>query len=228
LRYKVEGTVETEIETLPLSVDHTLRQRKSAPVVQKFKEWVETLLPGTPPNSALGKALAYYVRQWPKLVLFLGHADAPMHNNFVERQIKQYALGRRLWMFCYDKVGAQASANLFSLVMTGASQCGRAVRVSERGIRAVTGRNDGRNDRGTAALESRTDPGRTTQATRARAADHRLRVFSRVALEFLHVTLRHRTWRSEKITVFPGRLVSVRPSRIDTRLATGRAGGTEL
>jgi hypothetical protein len=37
---------------------------------------------------------------------------------FVERQIKQYALGRKLWMFCYDKVGAQASANLFSLVMT--------------------------------------------------------------------------------------------------------------
>jgi hypothetical protein len=52
------------------------------------------------------------------LVLFLEHADAPIHNNFVERQIKQYALGRKLWMFCYDKVGAQASANLFSLVMT--------------------------------------------------------------------------------------------------------------
>jgi hypothetical protein len=38
--------------------------------------------------------------------------------DFVERQIKQYALGRKLWMFVYDKVGAQASANLFSLVMT--------------------------------------------------------------------------------------------------------------
>lgn len=41
-----------------------------------------------------------------------------LYNNFVERHIKQYALGRKLWMFCYDKVGAQASANLFSLVMT--------------------------------------------------------------------------------------------------------------
>jgi transposase len=105
-------------EAMPLSVAHSLRQTKSAPVVQKFKDWVDTLLPGTPPNSALGKALAYCVRQWPKLVLFLEHPDAPIHNNFVERQIKQYALGRKLWMFCYDKVGAQASANLFSLVMT--------------------------------------------------------------------------------------------------------------
>lgn len=52
------------------------------------------------------------------MVRFLEHGDIPIHNNFVERQIKQYALGRKLWMFVYDKVGAQASANLFSLVMT--------------------------------------------------------------------------------------------------------------
>ena len=104
--------------TLPTSVAYALRQSKSAPVVQKFKEWVDTLLPGTPPNSALGKALGYCTRQWSKLVLFLEHGEVPIHNNFVERQIKQYALGRKLWMFCYDKVGAQASANLFSLVMT--------------------------------------------------------------------------------------------------------------
>ena len=86
-------------EAMPLSVAHSLRQTQSAPVVKEFKGWVDKLLPGTPPNSALGKALAYCVRQWPKLVLFLEHADAPIHNNFVERQIKQYALGRKLWMF---------------------------------------------------------------------------------------------------------------------------------
>ena len=121
--------VEAEIDTLraeyeqrgeafPTSISQGLRQTKSALVVKEFKEWVDTLLPGTPPNSALGKALGYCVRQWPKLLLFLQHGEIPIHNNFVERQIKQYALGRRLWMFCYDKVGAQASANLFSLVMT--------------------------------------------------------------------------------------------------------------
>jgi transposase len=121
--------VETEIETLraeyeqrgetlPLSTIHALRQNKSRPVVEKFKEWVDQLLPGTPPNSALGKALGYCTRQWSKLVLCLDHAEVPIHNNFVERQIKQYALGRKSWMFCYDKVGAQASANLYSLVMT--------------------------------------------------------------------------------------------------------------
>ena len=58
------------------------------PMLRPNKAWVDELLPGTPPNSALGKALGYAHRQWKKLVL------------------------------CYDKVGAQASANLLSLVLT--------------------------------------------------------------------------------------------------------------
>jgi len=40
------------------------------------------------------------------------------YNNYVERQIKSYATGRKAWLFAYDAAGAQASANLYSLVMT--------------------------------------------------------------------------------------------------------------
>lgn len=105
-------------ETLPLEVVHTLRQEKAKPLLEKFKRWVDELLPGTPPNSALGKALGYTHRQWEKLARYAEHPDVPAHNNFVEQQIKHYATGRKCWYFCYDKVGAQASANLFSLVMT--------------------------------------------------------------------------------------------------------------
>lgn len=54
----------------------------------------------------------------PSIRLFLSHAELSVHDNFFERQIKQCVLGRKLRMFCYDKVGAQANANLFSLVMT--------------------------------------------------------------------------------------------------------------
>ena len=79
---------------------------------------MDELLPGTPPNSALGKALGYTSRQWPKLVRHLDHAEMPVDNNYVERQIKSYATGRKAWLFAYDAAGAQASANLYSLVMT--------------------------------------------------------------------------------------------------------------
>lgn len=105
-------------QNLPLEVVHALRQEKAKPLLEKFRSWLDELLPGTPPNSALGKALGYTHRQWEKLVRYADHPDVPAHNNFAEQQIKHYATGRKNWYFCYDKVGAQASANLFSLVMT--------------------------------------------------------------------------------------------------------------
>jgi len=105
-------------EPLPLEKALALRQQKSKPILEKFKVWVEDLLPGTPPNSALGKALGYATRQWPKLIRYADHPEMPIDNNYIEQQIKSYATGRRAWLFSYDAGGAQASANLFSLVMT--------------------------------------------------------------------------------------------------------------
>jgi transposase len=105
-------------EGLPLEAVRALRQERSKPILEKFKAWVDELLPGTPPNSALGKALGYTSRQWPKLVRHLEHGEIPVDNNYIERQIKSYATGRRAWLFAYDAAGAQASANLYSLVMS--------------------------------------------------------------------------------------------------------------
>jgi len=123
--YEVEGQIkalreeyEKRGQTLPLQTVLTLRQEKSRPVMEQFKAWVDKLLPGTPPKSALGQALAYTTNQWEKLSRFLQHPQMPADNNYTERQIKQYAIGRKAWMFSYDKLGAQASANLYSLVMT--------------------------------------------------------------------------------------------------------------
>src|SRR5665213_644015 len=125
LVYQVEGQIKTLREehqrrglTLPPETVRALRQEKSKPILEKFKAWVDELLPGTPPNSALGKALGYTTRQWPKLVRHLEHPEIPVDNNYIERQIKHYATGRRAWLFSYDAAGAQASANLYSLVMT--------------------------------------------------------------------------------------------------------------
>lgn len=105
-------------EELPAQAVLRLRQSRSKPVIEKFKAWVEDLLPGTPPKSALGQALMYTHNQWGKLTRYLDHADVPAHNNYVEQQIKQFAIGRKAWLFNHDKLGAQASANLFSLVLT--------------------------------------------------------------------------------------------------------------
>lgn len=127
--FKPIFAVEEEITTLrndhaargvaePLDEIKALRQTKSKPIFEAFKAWIDLLAPATPPESALGKAFTYCTNQWAKLVRHLDHPEVPAHNNHIEQHIKRYATGRKAWMFVYDKVGAEASANLFSLVMT--------------------------------------------------------------------------------------------------------------
>ena len=48
----------------------------------------------------------------------MDHPEIAVDNNYIEQQIKHYATGRKAWLFSYDAGSAQASANLFSLVMT--------------------------------------------------------------------------------------------------------------
>jgi transposase len=103
-------------ETLPFEIVLRLRQERSAPVMAAFKKWIDELLPGVPPKSALGKALSYTAGQWTKLTRFLEHPDAPADNNYLENQIRPFAIGRRSWLFAETQHGARASANLYSLV----------------------------------------------------------------------------------------------------------------
>ena len=121
--FKIEQDIkelrkQRERDGLKLTAEEVLqlRQENSAPILTAFKQWVDDLLPGTPPQSALGKALAYTTNQWPKLVRHLEHGEAPIHNNDTENQIRPFAQGRRVWLFCHNPLGARASANLFSLV----------------------------------------------------------------------------------------------------------------
>jgi transposase len=105
-------------ETLPLEVVSKLRTDKSAPIMKALKKWVDELLPGVSPKSALGKALSYTTSQWTKIARFLEFPDMRADNNYAEQQVKSFVTGRRVWVFCDSKVGATASANLYSLVMT--------------------------------------------------------------------------------------------------------------
>jgi transposase len=93
-----------------------IRQQKSAPLLAAFKEWIDQLLPGVAPKSALGKALSYTTKQWPQLVRHLEHPEMPIDNNYVENQIRPLAQGRRACLFAETQYGAQSSANLYSLV----------------------------------------------------------------------------------------------------------------
>jgi transposase len=65
---------------VPLSEILAPRQKEAAPIMATFKKWVDDLLPGVPPKTALGKELAYATRQWEKLARFLSDPGMPADN----------------------------------------------------------------------------------------------------------------------------------------------------
>ena len=95
-----------------------LRARYSAAVLRDIEQLLLTHLHAVTPASLLGKALHYMHGQWTKLVRFVESGTWPLDTNPVENAIRPFVVGRRGWLFADTVGGANASANLYSLVET--------------------------------------------------------------------------------------------------------------
>jgi hypothetical protein len=95
-----------------------LREEHSRPVLEKIERMLLRHLHAVVPGSLLGKALHYLSAQWPKLIRYVEHGAWPIDNNLCENAIRPFVIGRRNWLFADTVAGADASANLYSLVET--------------------------------------------------------------------------------------------------------------
>lgn len=95
-----------------------VRQERSLPIVRSLRTWLDASLGAVVPQSLTGKALAYLDAQWPKLVRVFEYGQVPLDTNAVENAVRPFAVGRKNWLFADTVRGAQASANLYSLVET--------------------------------------------------------------------------------------------------------------
>ncbi|WP_417545279.1 IS66 family transposase [Marinobacter sp.] len=96
----------------------TLRETQSRPIIKKLEAWLTKSLNQVPPKTAIGKALIYLNRQWPKLTVFLTDGRIPLDNNPAENAIRPFVIGRKNWLFSQTPKGAHASAKLYSLIET--------------------------------------------------------------------------------------------------------------
>jgi hypothetical protein len=94
------------------------RQAHSVPVIKAIEALVLAHLHTVVPGSALGKALHYFSSQWPKLIRYVQDGRYPIDNNPCENSIRPFVVGRKGWLFSDTVDGANASANLYSLVQT--------------------------------------------------------------------------------------------------------------
>ncbi len=97
---------------------YQLRQEKAKPLLDKFKDWLETNQPLTPPKGLLGQAISYTLSNWKKLIVYLEDSRLRPDNNLVENAIRPFVVGRKNWLFAGSPDGARASATFFTLIET--------------------------------------------------------------------------------------------------------------
>jgi transposase len=69
-------------------------------------------------SSPYYSALRYADEELPHIRNYLKHGSIELDNNLAENAIRPFALGRRNWLFMCTEDGAQASANIYSLLIT--------------------------------------------------------------------------------------------------------------
>ena len=94
------------------------RLEHSVGVLAHIQTLLLTHLHSVMPGSSLGKALHYLSAQWPKLSRYVQDGSYPIDNNPCENSIRPFVVGRRNWLFSDTVAGANASANLYSLLQT--------------------------------------------------------------------------------------------------------------
>jgi transposase len=110
--------IERDLRDLTPEQRYRVRLERTKPVLDQMREWLEDSRGTVPPESLTGKAMTYLHHQWPKLERVLEDGRLPLDTNDVENSIRPFVLGRKAWLFADTVAGAEASANLYSLVET--------------------------------------------------------------------------------------------------------------
>jgi hypothetical protein len=110
----------TRAEQLTAQERLAYHQRKSGPIMQQLKRWLEqqTEQRRVEPNSSVGKAIFYMVDHWETLTRFLHEPGAPIDNNLAERALKVAIRQRKNSLFYASEHSATIASILTSVIAT--------------------------------------------------------------------------------------------------------------
>ena len=93
-----------------------LRQQKSLPVLHEMEDWLKNHINQVLPKSAIGEAIAYTLKLWPRLARYTDEGRFQIDNNLIENSIRPVALGRKNYLFAGSHNAAQQAAMIYSLL----------------------------------------------------------------------------------------------------------------
>ncbi|MBP9708232.1 MAG: transposase [Oligoflexales bacterium] len=94
------------------------RQGKSLLILEEIKKILYDNHADVPPKSLTGKAIHYTLSEWNKLTVYTSEGNLKIDNNFIENKIRPFCIGRKNWLFADTPAGADASAAIYSIIIT--------------------------------------------------------------------------------------------------------------
>jgi transposase len=69
-------------------------------------------------GTRTAKAIDYTLKRWAALIRYLDDGNVPIDNNWVENQIRPWALGRKNWLFAGSLRSGERAANVMTLIQS--------------------------------------------------------------------------------------------------------------
>ncbi|MEN8518111.1 IS66 family transposase [Burkholderia sp. RS02] len=108
--------IEREAAALNADERQRLRQHRAKTVCDALHEWLVAQRKPVAEGSAIAKALDYSLKRWDALTRYLDDGNVPIDNNWVENQIRPWAVGRSNWLFAGSLRAGQRAATIMSLI----------------------------------------------------------------------------------------------------------------
>jgi len=110
--------IEREAKELPAEDRRHLRQEKAKPIIDALHQWLIGQRAGLTNGTRTARAIDYTLKRWKALVRYLEDGNLPIDNNWVENQIRPWALGRSNWLFAGSLRSGQRAANVMTLIQS--------------------------------------------------------------------------------------------------------------
>jgi transposase len=94
------------------------REQLTRPLWKALQVWLKLERGRVLDGDGIAGAIDYSLNSWVALPRHLEDGAVRIDNDFIERQIKPWAMGRRAWLFCGSELAGQRAAIVMSLVQS--------------------------------------------------------------------------------------------------------------
>jgi transposase len=110
--------IEDEIRGAPPDVRRSVRQARTAPLIDDLRGALDEALRRLSPKSEMARAIAYGRKRWTALTRLTEDGQLEIDNNIAERAMRSIAIGRKNWLFAGSKAGGERAAAIYTVIET--------------------------------------------------------------------------------------------------------------